>query len=318
MKRKLVKQGGSALTVTLPSAWAKRCGLKPGDEIDMEENGKTVIISAENQNTRAKKACMSLDGLNWTIINRYLEILYRTGIEEITLTYTKNTVPFYLYKKQVPIDQFLDQIIKRFIGLEVVSHTQGKIVIQKLVKAENLEKADVLKHRIYFLIKETLDEFKKGMGKDFKKFNETMYERHDNVVKFALHLSRIVHLSDKSEDEKTQTLAVIDSIHKTMDKLRHTSMRVAEMKKITPKIKSILSEIFAFYISQFDVILKKDYNLKDLDDMIKRRSDLVNKVNSEKLTPEEARVLSDCKILLDTFNEFTSYYAAMHLSEAME
>ena len=156
------------------------------------------------------------------------------------------------------------------------------------------------------------------MGKDFKKFNETMYERHDNVVKFALHLSRIVHLSDKSEDEKTQTLAVIDSIHKTMDKLRHTSMRVAEMKKITPKIKSILSEIFAFYISQFDVILKKDYNLKDLDDMIKRRSDLVNKVNSEKLTPEEARVLSDCKILLDTFNEFTSYYAAMHLSEAME
>ena len=168
MKRKLVKQGGSALTVTLPSAWAKRCGLKPGDEIDMEENGKTVIISAENQNTRAKKACMSLDGLNWTIINRYLEILYRTGIEEITLTYTKNTVPFYLYKKQVPIDQFLDQIIKRFIGLEVVSHTQGKIVIQKLVKAENLEKADVLKHRIYFLIKETLDEFKKGWAKTSK------------------------------------------------------------------------------------------------------------------------------------------------------
>jgi len=236
MKRKLVKQGGSALTVTLPSTWAKKCGLAAGDEVDLEENGKTVYISADSHRTAAKSARMNLDGLNWTIINRYLEIFYRTGVEEITLTYTKDSVPFYLYKKQVPIQRFLDQIIERFIGLEVVSHTKGKIVIQKLVQVENVEKLEVLKHRVYFLIKEMLDEFKKGMDGDFKRFNDTVYDRHDNVVKFALHLSRIVCLSNISEEEKARNLALIESIHKAMDKMRHTSLRVAEMKKITREL----------------------------------------------------------------------------------
>src|SRR3989344_5348913 len=47
MKRKLVRQGGSAMTITLPSDWVKRFKLEGGDEIDLEEQQGKLIISTE-------------------------------------------------------------------------------------------------------------------------------------------------------------------------------------------------------------------------------------------------------------------------------
>ena len=46
MKRKLVKQGNNALTVSLPSDWSKLNRLAAGDEVDVEIVGKNVIIGS--------------------------------------------------------------------------------------------------------------------------------------------------------------------------------------------------------------------------------------------------------------------------------
>ena len=49
MKRKIVKHGNSTLTVSLPSKWAKNNSLKQGDEIDVIENGKELILNSKKE-----------------------------------------------------------------------------------------------------------------------------------------------------------------------------------------------------------------------------------------------------------------------------
>ena len=48
MKRKINRVGPNTLTVSLPSKWAKRYGLRKGDEINLEEqtNGTEYRLSA--------------------------------------------------------------------------------------------------------------------------------------------------------------------------------------------------------------------------------------------------------------------------------
>ena len=48
MKRKLVKQGGTALTVSLPAKWARKYNLKAGDEVEGEEEDWTLIVSLKS------------------------------------------------------------------------------------------------------------------------------------------------------------------------------------------------------------------------------------------------------------------------------
>ena len=47
MKRKINRVGYSTLTVSLPSKWAKQYGLKPGDEVEISEDGRTLRIEAK-------------------------------------------------------------------------------------------------------------------------------------------------------------------------------------------------------------------------------------------------------------------------------
>ena len=47
MRRKLVKQGDNALTITLPAAWTRVHQLTPGNEVDVRQEGQELILSSE-------------------------------------------------------------------------------------------------------------------------------------------------------------------------------------------------------------------------------------------------------------------------------
>ena len=47
MKRRIIKQGHNTLTITLPSKWAKKFNINPGDEVELIEQGKDLKIATE-------------------------------------------------------------------------------------------------------------------------------------------------------------------------------------------------------------------------------------------------------------------------------
>jgi len=42
-KRKLIKFGESGLVLTVPKAWARYYGLKPGDKVEIVADGELVV-----------------------------------------------------------------------------------------------------------------------------------------------------------------------------------------------------------------------------------------------------------------------------------
>ncbi|MBU0461878.1 MAG: hypothetical protein KJ574_04805, partial [Nanoarchaeota archaeon] len=97
-----------------------------------------------------------------------------------------------------------------------------------------------------------------------------------------------------------------------------TSERVAEMKKITPKIKNYLKDIFMLFLEFFEPIITRRLPLAEMEKIIKKRYYLVNRINDEKFNEEELKVISECKIMLDTINDFSETYIALNMNQYAE
>ncbi|MEK6822841.1 MAG: AbrB/MazE/SpoVT family DNA-binding domain-containing protein [Nanoarchaeota archaeon] len=85
MKRKINAVGTGTLTVSLPSKWAQRLGIKKGDEVDVEEQGDALIIGGR-ATTQKKTADLSVTGGNWFYIRSLLNSMYRGGVDEVNVT----------------------------------------------------------------------------------------------------------------------------------------------------------------------------------------------------------------------------------------
>ena len=55
MKRKIVQHGCSSLTITLPFPWVRKFNLKKGDELEVEEQGHTLLVSTQKDTSADKK-----------------------------------------------------------------------------------------------------------------------------------------------------------------------------------------------------------------------------------------------------------------------
>jgi hypothetical protein len=84
MKRKLIKQGNSVLTISLPNTWIKNNNLLPGDEVELVENSSSLNILLLNNS----KKIITLKLLDFTreSINRALIVnAYKSGYDTIEL-----------------------------------------------------------------------------------------------------------------------------------------------------------------------------------------------------------------------------------------
>ncbi|MBN1544533.1 AbrB/MazE/SpoVT family DNA-binding domain-containing protein [Candidatus Woesearchaeota archaeon] len=312
MKRKVNRVGQNTLTVSLPAKWVKNTGIKAGDELDIEEEGNNLILVKEKPAKKIKTVVLNIDTFNKMLLNRYFHEFYRQGVEEIILKFTKEKMPDYKSGPSIYIDKHVKKLVERFIGLEITSQTKNKIVLQSLMGEEEHGKMDVVQKRVYFLVKEFLDEFVNAIDGDFEKFRLAAYDYHDNIAKFSYYYLRLLHLSDIPEDKKARLFGLFMTIDKAMDKVRHTSERVFEMKKMTPDVKSYLKEIFSLFLEQFDMIFKQNYSIEDLNGLIKRRYSLVKKVESAKFNEPALKTISECKMLLDTMVDFSETYVSIN------
>ena len=315
MKRKVNRVGKNTLTVSLPSKWAEKYGVKSGDEIEVIESGSSITLSTKEIHTKVKEVKLNIDGFDLLMLTRHLNEFYRRGVERIIVTFSKETILYHKYHKEISVSKKIKDLSERFVGLEIISQSSNQIVLESLMSKEEPEKLDVVLNRVYFLIKEFFHEFILAMDGDFKKFHEQSYDYHDNITKFSSYYLRLLNVSDLSEDKKVKLFGLFVMIDTVIDKVRHASEQVNKISKITPKLKKYLKEIYDLFLEQFDMLLKKKYSLEELSDFVRRRYLLVEKVNNEKFTESEYKAIGETKILLDTINEFTEAYLSLHMDK---
>ena len=55
MKRKVVLHGPSTLTISLPYSWIRKFNIKKGQELNVEECGKELVIKIEEEPNLEKR-----------------------------------------------------------------------------------------------------------------------------------------------------------------------------------------------------------------------------------------------------------------------
>tara|TARA_Y100000310_G_scaffold129952_1_gene129142 strand:+ start:192 stop:1067 length:876 start_codon:yes stop_codon:yes gene_type:complete len=124
MRRKIIKQGNNALTLTLPRKWTEQQNVKAGDEIDIEEIESALVISS-SYNQKSKEISLILTTTKEYHIRSIIASCYKEGYGIIKLTCKKPVTP-----------KTLHTIISSFTGLEITSQTKNTYEIRCFLRID--------------------------------------------------------------------------------------------------------------------------------------------------------------------------------------
>ncbi|MBD3204112.1 AbrB/MazE/SpoVT family DNA-binding domain-containing protein [Candidatus Woesearchaeota archaeon] len=120
MRRKLIQQGNSALTITLPAKWVKKNGLKAGDEIEVREKENKIEIIKEDIRTKKKEIEIQIKDM--MIGTRFITALYRGGYDKILINYSSTGF----------IRDIQKTVQNQLFGFEITQEKAGFCVLEDL------------------------------------------------------------------------------------------------------------------------------------------------------------------------------------------
>jgi phosphate uptake regulator len=316
MKRKINRVGQNTLTVSLPIEFVKKYNIKQGDELDLIEQDHSLIISKQKIEKPKRKITLCLDKFNKLMLNRFMNEFYRQGFQEIELTFNVEQIYDSKNSKNIKVEDYVKYIIKRFIGMEIVSQTKNKIVLESLMSIEEYDKMEVVRNRIFFLIKEFTSEFIDAINNNFKEFHAKSYDYHDNISKFMIYYLRLLNFSDIPDTIKQRIFGLYSIIDKCIDKIRHASEDLVLIKS-SSTLKKDLEQIFNLFLEMFN-IFNKNYSFDDFDDLMRKRYELIKSINKIKRNERELKVIYDLRLLLDIVPDFAETFISINMEKCLK
>jgi phosphate uptake regulator len=266
MKRKIVQHGSSSLTITLPSQWVQRFGLKKGNELNIEECGSSVIVSTEKSQTISKKD-ISADQLGIFRKND-LAHLYQLGYDEVEISFEdKDTL------------DSIKKSISNCIGFEIIDMKPNKVYIKCIATALETE-FDTLLRKSFQIVnemsREIIDALQEG---DNSKFEEIRVM--ENLCdKFTDTCLRILNKKGYSNPKKNmQMYEIVKNIERIGDEMKFLCDYLKDLKKPGKKVIEIIEEVFDYYLTYYGLFYKFEPKLEQK--MYTQRKVLINKLLDE-------------------------------------
>lgn len=253
MKRKVIKQGHNTLTVTLPSKWVNMYGINPGDELDVSENEKTLIISSEDI-PRMSKTTIDVSGIRMPIVIwRCILSAYRAGYDEIIVTgiepsnkklyspFTFNTLTCIEPDDMAfmsPIET-VSACVNRLIGMEIVEH-KGNYCMIKDLSETTYKEFDTAIRRIFILLGREAEIISEGLMRQFEDL-KSIHIIDTNIDRFEDFCLRVLNKKGYKDFRKSSTIySMVFTMEMVGDELKKIATHVLEMnKKCSPEIKEL-------------------------------------------------------------------------------
>ena len=299
MKRKVAQIGPSTLMVSLPTKWVKENGIKKGDELEVTLDKTNISYSLNEKKEVQKEIVLDVSKFNKYLLSRNLEMLYIQGYSKIALIYNNYKICDNKNNEELGIKGLIKDLNNRFIGMEIISQTNNSTHLKCFLFNEE-KKLKIIEKRIFYLLKETIDEFLLSLDGGHKRFHEDVYNHHDNIIKFITYYLRMLESSNKSVEEKNQLYSMYLIIDKMVDKFRHINEMVYE-HNCTTKVKNSLKEIFIFMEELFISLHKGKLN----SELIDKRYNLIKKIKETEYSLEELKVINEARFFLDVINDFS-------------
>jgi phosphate uptake regulator len=87
VSRKVIQHGKSSLSATLPNKWTKKNKIKKGQEIDMIDKGRYLIIDSKERDKELSKNVKFSDKIPKSMVMHYTAALYRVGYDKLIFKY---------------------------------------------------------------------------------------------------------------------------------------------------------------------------------------------------------------------------------------
>ena len=196
--------------VSLPSKWVKKYGLKKGMEINIEEQGNSIIVSTE-ESTPLFKVNLDITHIDGVLLRRYVTTLYRMGSDELILTYDNPN----------KISMLQEVLQKNLIGYEIIKQGKNFCVIRNLSSEIETEFNSILR-RIFLLLvhmsKEILEAFKQRDTNQLKSI--ILLEQNNN--RFTNFCRRVVNKRGFSDFRKACFVyVIIEQLEKIADEYKY-------------------------------------------------------------------------------------------------
>jgi len=312
MKRKIVKQGGTALTITLPNKWAKKWELKAGDEVEVIEKGKEIIVNSK-KTPSIGKITLDVSGFPSALITRHINAAYKLGYDEIEIKFdnpkvrytsakveysSKDRFSYASEKKEIDTLELIQTITDRLMGLEIIEQGKGHCIVKELAEIKEIEFKNVLR-KIFLLLDSMFENNLIYLKEKDKDVPSIIFNIESNVNKFCHFCLRILNKNGYEDYTKTQIMYLLVSQLELLGDLLANFIK-SEQKNSEKADKNAIEKcnearvIFnEFYENfyKFDIEKLKSIYYKNYDNR-KKISDLLNRNNSVK-TLEYCQFISD-------------------------
>ncbi len=179
MRRKLIKQGQGALTISLPKKWTDFNELHAGDDLILEEDMNNLVLKTNNQK-KILEAEISLSLHSPAAYRSIIGGLYRGGYDVIKVNFSD--------KKVIPN---LEKAVSTLYGFEVFYSDKEGCIIRSIYDSEN---TDVEAHvrRMIFAIKTMQSIITRDISKGISVSDEELLQLRNNILKQRDLIVRII------------------------------------------------------------------------------------------------------------------------------
>ncbi len=257
MKRKIIKQGNQAFTVTLPITWIRKFEIDKKNEIDIEEKGNHLIIKTHNPAVGSSIE-IDVNGLSSRSIYMNIAGAYAKGIDEITLISKED------------ITSIINDNLHYLIGFGLISETGNKYVMKDITKGNQAHVDEIFK-RVFQMIQLFYDAAVKDIYGDQKETVEHLRSRDREVNKFCLYLQRSIN--KQSYDDINGRIIFtysycLEKISDEIDRMWRTNIKYSvkkspEIKKILEIVREGLGKSFDLYYQFNKMHIEEIYDLRE-------------------------------------------------------
>lgn len=303
MKRKVIKQGNNTLTLTLPRDWTEKFGVKAGDELDLEEMGRQLIIknasSAVLDKIQIDAAEMPERVLRWI-----LSAAHKSGYDEIEILHQS--------PEQLKV---IHEIVKDlYMGFSILEQTNSRCLL-KAISQELETEFDLILRRAFLVALSMADScYDMLKNKDYKNLAGLIALEHSNnqLTNFC---ERVIVRSGIKDGKKNSFYYVVAwNLEKVCDFYKYLCDYFPdskhELKKEILTIFNRVNEIFRAYYElfyRFDVIELSKLASK-CKDMLKEARSMSKHVKNE----ADFLLLSTIMNIILSCMDFSASYVAIN------
>ncbi len=232
MKRKVIQIAGSTQLVSLPRQWAKAHNIQRGQEIDVQEDGDKIIVSANNV-PPVESAEIDASNLG-AMIPRCVSAFYKRGVDSLKVTYETPSSVAILH----------DALAKDTTGFEILEQGENYCVIKHVGGAPT--EFDSVLRRIFLLLNTMSDECVSAFKKENYALLKNLAFLEEANNRFTTTCMRYLNKVGNPEGiKKTGPLYyIIEQLEQLADQYKYVCQHFSRLDKDKVKLKKDVMELF--------------------------------------------------------------------------